>query len=97
LGHPATPTDLRNLANRYAVVTMQVDGIPSTPFTMRTVDWQPPSEVDLLKARRIKEIARRRGKSVKEVAKEIRDRFRSIEAEQESSVSLRELFSDRSI
>lgn len=92
LGSPATQEDLRNLANRYAVVTVQVDGVPSSPFTMRTVDWISPSDADLRKGDRIREHARKRGRPVKEVAEEIQRRFASIEEEDKVSKIISERF-----
>jgi hypothetical protein len=75
LGRPAKDSDLRNLANRHAVLTLQVEGIPSMPFTMKTVDWQKPTEAMILKGNKIREAARKRGRPVAEVASEIRQRF----------------------
>lgn len=75
LGAPADAATLRNLANRLAVVSMQVDGIPSMPFTMRTVDWAAPNPDMIERARRIEQIALSKGRPVDEVAAEIQSRF----------------------
>src|SRR6266571_1681450 len=60
LGNPADASSLRNLANRYAVVSMQVEGVPSMPFTMKTVDWIPATEEMIHRGERIREHARRK-------------------------------------
>lgn len=74
-GRPAKDSDLRNLANRHAILTLQVEGIPSMPFTMKTVDWQKPTEAMILRGTKIREAARKRGRPVAEVTSEIRQRF----------------------
>lgn len=87
-GNPAQAADLRNLANRYAVATIQVDGIPSTPFTMKTVDWAPPTDAMIDRGNKIRETARKRGRKVTDVAKEIQERFQEDESDMLSSVRL---------
>jgi len=74
-GNPVDALTLKNLANRYAVVTMQLDGVPSMPFTLKTVDWVPPTEEMLARGERIREKARRRGRRTEEVEAEIRARY----------------------
>lgn len=74
-GSPVEASTLRNLANRYAVVTMQVDGVPSMPFTMRTVDWATPTEEMMRQGERTKDRARKLGRRLDEVAAEIRARY----------------------
>ena len=75
LGAPVEESSLRNLANRYAVTTMQVEGVPSTSFTMKTIDWIPPTPEMKERGSRIKERARQRGRRIEEVAAEISARF----------------------
>lgn len=74
-GNPVDAITLKNLANRYAVATMQVEGIPSMPFTMRTVDWILPTDAMIRRGEVIKERARRRGRKIQEVVAEIESRF----------------------
>jgi len=74
-GNPVDAVTLKNLANRYAVATMQVEGIPSMPFTMKTIDWVSPSDEMIRRGERIKERARKRGRKVQDVVAEIQSRF----------------------
>jgi hypothetical protein len=68
---------LRNLANRYAVVTMQVEGVPSMPFTMKTIDWINPTDEMLKRGEIIKDQARKRGRRIEDVVAEINARYGS--------------------
>lgn len=83
-GNPVDHTTLKNLANRHAVVTIQVDGIPSMPFTMKTVDFTQPTEQMIQRGQLIKEHARKRGRKVPEVVKEIRERFMATSPDRSS-------------
>jgi hypothetical protein len=74
-GSPADSSSLKNLANRYAVVTMQVEGVPSTPFTLHTDNWTPPSTDMIYRGEQIKEKARKRGRRIEDVIAEINARF----------------------
>jgi hypothetical protein len=89
-GEPADPVTLRNLANRYAVLTMQVGGVPSTPFTMHTLDWVPPTDAMLAVGERIRDRARKKGRLLKEVSAEISARFgRSLESDEPQLATVR--------
>jgi type IV secretory pathway TraG/TraD family ATPase VirD4 len=78
LGSPVEESSLRNLANRYAVATIQVEGVPSTPFTMKTLDWTAPATEMVEKGHRIRDRARKRGRLIEEVQNEIKARFAKV-------------------
>ena len=78
LGDPVEATTLRNLENRYTVVQLLVDDAPTTPFTMRTIDWVFPGPEEIKRGERIKQYARRRGRPVSEVKEEIQRRYESF-------------------
>jgi len=78
LGSPTDKGSLRNLANRHAVVTMQVEGVPSMPFTMKTIDCPSATEEMMRQGNRIKDHARKRGTRIEKVVSEINERFGSV-------------------
>lgn len=78
LGSPVEESSLRNLANRYAVTTMQVEGVPSTPFTMKTLDQVAPTAEMIERGNRIRERARKRGRLITDVQDEIKARFARV-------------------
>lgn len=75
LGEPTTAATLRNLENRYAVTQVLVDNAPTTPFTIRTVDWTFPQPEQIAVGQRMKQYVRRRGAPIREVDKEIKSRY----------------------
>lgn len=75
LGDPTDDSTLRNLENRYTVTKLLVEDAPTTPFTMRTIDWIFPSKEEIARGEKIKEFARRRGKLISEVNEEIQSRY----------------------
>lgn len=78
LGEPTDALTLRNLENRYAVTKMLVKDAPASPFTMKTSDWRYPTEEEINRGLNIKNFARKRGRPLKEVEEEIRNRYQSI-------------------
>lgn len=71
LGEPVEEATLRNLERRYAACKLLVNEAPSVPFTMRTTEWIPPNPQERERGERIKEAARKRGKKISEIEKEI--------------------------
>ncbi|TCC25392.1 type IV secretory system conjugative DNA transfer family protein [Kribbella speibonae] len=46
LGTPADAGTLRSLQNRFCVAQLLVDDVPTTPFTMKTIDYSEPAQKD---------------------------------------------------
>lgn len=76
LGEPVESSTLRNLENRYAVIKLLVNNIPTVPFTMKTIDIIPPKQADRERGNRIKEYVRKRGEPLSQVDEEIRRRYK---------------------
>jgi len=77
LGEPAEALTLRNLENRYAVTKMLVNDAPASPFTMKTAEWIYPTEHEIKHGLEIKDFARKRGKPLKQVEEEIKNRYQN--------------------
>ena len=68
-----TASDLENLPNRNACVSLLIDGVPAQPFTVRTVDMPP---FDYSRVDEIKEFSRMMyGKPREEIESGIRKKF----------------------
>jgi hypothetical protein len=50
LGAPVEASTLRSLENRYCVAELLVDDIPTMPFTMRTANYEGPSEEERMRS-----------------------------------------------
>jgi TraM recognition site of TraD and TraG/Type IV secretion-system coupling protein DNA-binding domain len=81
LGSPVDAGTLRSLQNRFCVAQLLVDEIPTTPFTMKTADYQPPSQEQIATGQRIGEQARQRNRPISDIKSDIQRRALSGEEE----------------
>ena len=75
LGTPVDAGTLRSLQNRFCVAQLLVDDVPTTPFTMRTADYVPPSASQVGIGLAAITEARNRNRRVEDVEAEISKRW----------------------
>ena len=75
LGSPVDAGTLRSLQNRFSVAQLLVDDVPTIPFTMKTDNYEPPSDKQKSDGRRVMDEARRRNTSVDKIKEQISGRW----------------------